>query len=158
MHIQPSVSHVKMSKCGTLYRDSDQKYECRQALRYPSTQIHCQIRIFCPNTSFPHKTNPAGFYYSTRLQGYTSLYMWPSVRSTGSYQQRAREQKNSYLAQHVHKLLCHFLVFDAELAGMYDCLDSAQTTTELAHFRRGQEEIGKHPEHLSKHRKVVVCV
>ena len=48
MHIQPSVSHVKMSKCGTLYHDSDQKYECRQALRYPSTQTPCQIRIFNP--------------------------------------------------------------------------------------------------------------
>ena len=35
----PSVSHVQMSKCGTLYRDSDQKYE---ALRYPSTQTPCQ--------------------------------------------------------------------------------------------------------------------
>jgi hypothetical protein len=37
-----------MSKCGTLYHDSDQKYECRQALRYPSTQTPCQIRIFNP--------------------------------------------------------------------------------------------------------------
>jgi len=42
----PSVSHVKMSKCGTLYHDSDQKYECRHALRYPSTRTPCQIRIF----------------------------------------------------------------------------------------------------------------
>ena len=44
----PSVSHVKMSKCGTLYHDSDQKYECRQALRYLSTQAPCQIPIFNP--------------------------------------------------------------------------------------------------------------
>ena len=44
----PSVSHVKISKCGTLYHDSDQKYDCRQALRYPSTQTPCQIPIFNP--------------------------------------------------------------------------------------------------------------
>ena len=38
----------KMSKCCTLYHDSDQQYACRQALRYPSTHTPCQIPILNP--------------------------------------------------------------------------------------------------------------
>jgi hypothetical protein len=54
------------------------------------------------------------------------------------------------LAQQMHNALCHFFVSGVELADTDDFCDWAYATAERTHFRRRDDEIRKHLEHLSQ--------